>query len=98
MSDLAAGIPIGMSIGIGAGIGIGKKIGQKEIAKKITELSSNHEISIKKPDGNFMAIVEFINILGIAEESAKERKSYNVLLLAGIIVFVLAVVIYFLII
>lgn len=96
MSDLGAGIPIGMSIGIGAGIGIGKKAGQKEIAKKIHQLSANHEIRIRKPDGNYMSLDEFIENIGISDKSEGDKKKMKIVLALGILIFVLGVVTFYL--
>jgi len=97
MSDMATGIPIGMSIGIGAGMGIGKKSGQKEIAKKIKELSANHEIRIRKPDGNYMSVDEFIEVIGISGNSEADKKKLSIFLVIGILIFILGVITFFLV-
>ncbi|KAA3617084.1 MAG: hypothetical protein D8M58_04190 [Calditrichaeota bacterium] len=97
MSDLAAGIPIGMSIGIGAGIAIGKKSGQKEVGEKIKQLSTNHEIRVKKPDGNYMSLEEFINEIAIFDVSENEKKKMNIMILVGVIILLIGILTFFLV-
>ena len=97
MSDLAAGIPIGMSIGIGAGIGIGSKKAKKEIAQQIREMSSTHDIKIKKPDGQYLAIDDFINELGAGDSGKEEQNKTLIVTAIGILILLAGILAFFLI-
>ncbi len=96
MSDLASGVPIGMCIGIGAGIGIGKQAGKKEIVKNIKQLSANHEIRVRKPDGNYMSLDEFIEKIGVRNVPVADKKKMSVMFAISLVIFLLGVLTFFL--
>ena len=94
MSDIGAGIPIGMSIGIGAGIGIGKKGARDEISKSIREFSSTNKITIEDLNGKSVSTEEFITeVIGKHEMN---KKLTIVLLVAGTVLLLLGVLVFFL--